>query len=79
MVNKVLYWIIGISVVLTVLFGSIEWLKEEERDKVIDEITIETLERQEETRQRVEEIINEVMESNPTRDGAIALDSLRNR
>lgn len=62
-----------------ILYTTIQYIQSEERDKVVKEVQIETLQNNAEARERVDENIRELRRENPTGSGSIALEQLRSR
>lgn len=61
------------------LFLVIQYIQSQEKDRVINTIKIQNLENDVKIRERVNENINSVRETNPARDGSVALEFLRSR
>lgn len=77
--SKIFQMIAIVLVVGTILFSMTQYIQMEERDKVLNEVKIETLQVETQIREDVEDAVREALEFNPTRDGLTALDRLRDR
>ena len=69
--------LLGFAVLALVVFLSITWVNHKIVENTIQEQRIESLEKELDIRRKVDEILQENRESNPNRDGNIALDRLR--
>ena len=69
--------LLGFAVLALVVFLSITWVNHKIVEDTIQEQRIESLEKELDIRRKVDDILQENRESNPNRDGNIALDRLR--
>ena len=69
--------LLGFAVLALVVFLSITWVNHKIVENTIQEQKIESLEKELDIRRKVDDILQENRESNPNRDGNIALDRLR--
>ena len=69
--------LLGFAVLALVVFLSITWVNHKIVENTIKEQKIESLEKELDIRRKVDDILQENRESNPNRDGSIALDLLR--
>ena len=69
--------LLGFAVLALVVFLSITWVNHKIVENTVQEQKIESLEKELDIRRKVDEILQENRESNPNRDGNIALDRLR--
>ena len=69
--------LLGFAVLALVVFLSITWVNHKIVENTIQEQRIESLEKELNIRRKVDDILQESRESNPDRDGDIALDRLR--
>ena len=69
--------LLGFAVLVLVVFLSITWVNHKIVENTVQEQRIESLEKEINIRRKVDDILQESRESNPDRDGSIALDRLR--
>lgn len=69
--------LLGFAVLALVVFLSITWVNHKIVENTIQEQKIESLEKEINIRRKVDDILQESRESNPDRDGSIALERLR--
>ena len=69
--------LLGFAVLALVVFLSITWVNHKIVENTIQEQKIESLEKELDIRRKVDDILQESRESNPDRDGSIALERLR--
>ena len=69
--------LLGFAVLALVVFLSITWVNHKIVEDTIQEQRIESLEKELDIRRKVDDILQENRESNPNRDGNIALERLR--
>ena len=69
--------LLGFAVLALVVFLSITWVNHKIVENTIQEQKIKSLEKELDIRRKVDDILQENRESNPNRDGNIALDRLR--
>ena len=69
--------LLGFAVLVLVVFLSITWVNHKIVENTVQEQKIESLEKEINIRRKVDEILQENRESNPNRDGNIALERLR--
>ena len=69
--------LLGFAVLALVVFLSITWVNHKIVENTIQEQKIESLKKELSIRRKVDDILQENRESNPNRDGSIALDLLR--
>ena len=69
--------LLGFAVLALVVFLSITWVNHKIVENTIQEQKIESLEKELDIRRKVDDILQENRESNPNRDGNIALERLR--
>ena len=69
--------LLGFAVLALVVFLSITWVNHKIVENAIQEQRIESLEKELNIRRKVDDILQESRESNPNRDGNIALERLR--
>ena len=69
--------LLGFAVLALVVFLSITWVNHKIVENTIQEQKIESLEKELNIRRKVDGILQENRESNPGRDGNIALERLR--
>ena len=68
--------LLGFAVLVLVVFLSITWVSHKIVENTVQEQKIESLEKEINIRRKVDDILQESRESNPDRDGSIALDRL---
>lgn len=68
--------LLGFAVLALVVFLSITWVNHKIVENTVQEQKIESLEKELDIRRKVDDILQESRESNPNRDGNIALDRL---
>lgn len=71
--------LLGFAVLVLVVFLSITWVNHKIVENTVQEQKIESLEKELDIRRKVDDILQESRESNPNRDGSIALDRLRDQ
>ena len=69
--------LLGFAVLVLVVFLSITWVSHKIVENTVQEQRIESLEKEINIRRKVDDILQESRESNPDRDGSIALERLR--
>ena len=69
--------LLGFAVLALVVFLSITWVNHKIVENAVREQKIESLEKELDVRRKVDDILQESRESNPNRDGSIALERLR--
>ena len=69
--------LLGFAVLVLVVFLSITWVSHKIVENTVQEQKIESLEKELDIRRKVDDILQESRESNPDRDGSIALERLR--
>lgn len=69
--------LLGFAVLVLVVFLSITWVSHKIVENTVQEQKIESLEKEINIRRKVDDILQKNRESNPDRDGNIALDRLR--
>ena len=69
--------LLGFAVLALVVFLSITWVNHKIVENTVQEQKIESLEKELNIRRKVDDILQESRESNPNRDGSIALERLR--
>ena len=69
--------LLGFAVLVLVVFLSITWVSHKIVENTVQEQKIESLEKELDIRRKVDDILQESRESNPDRDGSIALDRLQ--
>ena len=69
--------LLGFAVLVLVVFLSITWVNHKIVENTVQEQRIESLEKEINIRRKVDDILQESRESNPDRDGSIALERLR--
>lgn len=69
--------LLGFAVLVLVVFLSITWVSHKIVENTVQEQKIESLEKEIGIRRKVDDILQKNRESNPNRDGNIALDRLR--
>ena len=69
--------LLGFAVLVLVVFLSITWVSHKIVENTVQEQKIESLEKEINIRRKVDDILQESRESNPDRDGSIALDRLQ--
>ncbi len=69
--------LLGFAVLVLVVFLSITWVNHKIVENTVQEQKIESLEKELDIRRKVDDILQESRESNPNRDGNIALNRLR--
>ena len=71
--------LLGFAVLVLVVFLSITWVSHKIVENTVQEQKIESLEKELDIRRKVDDILQESRESNPDRDGSIALERLRDQ
>ena len=69
--------LLGFAVLVLVVFLSITWVSHKIVENTVQEQKIESLEKEIGIRRKVDDILQESRESNPNRDGSVALDRLQ--
>ena len=69
--------LLGFAVLVLVVFLSITWVSHKIVENTVQEQKIESLEKELDIRRKVDDILQESRESNPDRDGSIALERLQ--
>ena len=69
--------LLGFAVLALVVFLSITWVSHKIVENTVQEQKIESLEKEIGIRRKVDDILQKNRESNPDRDGNIAIDRLR--
>ena len=69
--------LLGLAVLVLVVFLSITWVSHKIVENTVQEQKIESLEKEIGIRRKVDDILQESRESNPNRDGSVALDRLQ--
>lgn len=69
--------LLGFAVLVLVVFLSITWVNHKIVENTVQEQRIKSLEKELDIRRKVDDILQESRESNPNRDGSIALERLR--
>ena len=69
--------LLGFAVLVLVVFLSITWVNHKIVENTVQEQRIESLEKEINIRRKVDDILQESRESNPNRDGSVALNRLR--
>ena len=71
--------LLGFAVLALVVFLSIAWVNHKIVENAVQEQKIEQLQKEDQIRNKVDEALQRNYESNPNRDGNIALDKLRKK
>lgn len=71
--------LLGLAIIALVVFLSLSWMQNKIVTNAVQEQKIEQIQKEIEIRDKVDAILQKNHEANPSRDGAIALDRLRQR